>query len=278
MKINTQLFLTLDRIEQRNIVEAIIFAASSEENLTAENIKSIVLIDNENTNSVSKNKSNKIHPVINEYLQNINSENKNDVKDTENTDNTDNINFSADNIIELINEINDELEKTNRPYKITNFGGCYQFATLPQYGGFVENMLTAKIKKRFTPAQLETLAIIAYKQPVTKQEVDRIRGVVSSSEILSVLTEKGLIEIAGRKEIIGKPLLYATTIEFLRVFGLNNLSDLPKLKEIEEIAEQKLIEDTENSDDIVLNVSQEDINNLHTEGIKIEEMPLEPLM
>jgi len=268
MKISNPLFLTLEKTEQKNIIEALIFAASSEENLTAENIKNIVLFGNENNTSVSKIKSNKALPVINEYFQNVNSENHSDERPS---DNTTNIDFPTEEIIKLIEEINENLENTNRPYRIVNFGGCYQFATIPQYGEFVENMLNAKTKKRFTSAQLETLAIIAYKQPVTKQEIDKIRGVISSSEILNVLTEKGLVEIVGRKEVIGKPLLYATTTDFLRTFGLNNLADLPKLTEIEEIAEQKLREDESNMG-VELNVTQEDIDNLKSEGITTNEI------
>jgi segregation and condensation protein B len=269
MKINIPVFLTLDRAEQRNIIEAVIFAASTEENLTAENIKNIVLIDNENINLVPKINYSKTHPTIKEYIQNTNFENTNNEKQT---DINENIDFSIEEIIKLIEEINEELENTNRPYKIINFGGCYQFATISQYGNFVENMLSAKTKKRFTHAQLETLAIIAYKQPVTKQEIDRIRGVISSSEILNVLIEKKLIEITGRKEVIGKPLLYSTTTDFLRTFGLNTLIDLPKLSEIEEIAEQRLSEDEENISDIVLNVSQEDIDELNKTGINFSEL------
>lgn len=267
MKINSSLFLSLDKAEQKSIVEAIIFAASSEENLTIENIKNIILIDN--NNSTSKINSSKTHPTIKKYIQDANSE---VITDEEKNVQNENISFSNEDIICIIEEINEELENTNRPYRIINFGGCYQFATLPQYGNFVENMLSAKTKKRFTTAQLETLSIIAYKQPVTKQEIDRIRGVMSSSEVLNILIEKGLVEIAGRKEVIGKPLLYATTTDFLRTFGLNNLTDLPKLAEIEEIAEQKLREDKENNPEVVLNVSQEDIDELNKTGINFSEL------
>ena len=279
MKISTSSFQTLDRLEQKNIIETIIFAASSDENLTAENIQNIVL--NESNNSSTKIRSIKTHSAIKEYIQNISSENQNDTENingVESTKNIDDINdilidkkdiFSEDDIIKIIDEINEDLENTNRPYRIVNFAGGYQFATLPRYGEFVENMLNAKVKKRFTSAQLETLAIIAYKQPVTKQEIDKIRGVMSSSEVLNVLIEKGLVEIAGRKEVIGKPLLYATTTDFLRTFGLNNLTDLPKLVEIEDIVEEKLRNDELISPDIVLDVSKEDVEELTDKGIKL---------
>ncbi len=257
MNINTPLFLNLNRTEQKNTIEAIIFAGNSDDNLTAENIKSI-LLNNNKTNNPQKIKNNTL-PSISQFFQNAATDNNNKEE----------IDFPIEEIIDMIDEINSDLENTNRPYRIINFAGIYQFATLPQYGEIVENMLNNKIKKRFTNAQIETLAIIAYKQPVTKPEIDKIRGVMSSSEVINVLIEKGLVEIAGRKDIIGKPLLYATTNDFLKTFGLNSLYDLPKLTEIEEIAEQKLKEEAETSPEIILNIQQDDIDNLNKEGIEV---------
>jgi len=220
MRTNEPLFLTLDRTEQRAIVEALIFAANSDDILSAKNIFDIIF------------------------------ENQSD------------LDFAIEDIEKIVDEINDDLDNSNRPYRIVNYAGGYQFVTLPQYGEMVYRMLKSKTKKNFSAAQLETLSIIAYKQPVTKQEIDRIRGVMSSSEVINVLIEKELVKIAGRKDVIGKPLLYATTDNFLKTFGLNQISDLPKLKEIEEIAEQKLKEEEEEATDLVLTVSQEDIEKL----------------
>jgi segregation and condensation protein B len=231
MKIETPQFLTLERTEQRNILEALIFAASKEENLSAENIINIV------------------------------TEQKTNNEDNENDEQVSQI-LTINDIEQLIGEINEELEKTERPYRIVHYANCYQFATLPEYGEVVERMLSAKTKKRFTTAQLETLSIIAYKQPVTKQEIDRIRGVMSSSEIVNTLIEKGLVEISGRKDVLGKPLLYSTTNDFLRTFGLQQLADLPKLRELDEIAEEKLKEEELQQTDLVIDVSEEDIDKL----------------
>ena len=267
MNVKNTLFLNLNRTEQKNVIEAIIFAGNSDDNLTAENIQNLLLNNNNKNNNASKNKNNthsSINASINEYFQNATADN-NKVNN-----NAQEIDFPVEEIINMIDEINFDLETTNRPYRIINFAGIYQFATLPQYGEIVETMLNNKIKKRFTNAQIETLAIIAYKQPVTKPEIDKIRGVMSSSEVINVLIEKGLVEIAGRKDIIGNPLLYITTNDFLKTFGLNTLYDLPKLTEIEEIAEQKLREEAETSPEIVLNVQQQDINNLNKEGIEID--------
>lgn len=135
---------------------------------------------------------------------------------------------------ELVDEINDDLEKTDRPYRIVRIAGGFQFATTPQHGQLVQRLLKARSRKRLTQAALETLAIIAYRQPITKVEVDAIRG-VNSGEVVNSLVEKSLVVMVGRSETPGKPLLYGTTDDFLRVFGLNALSDLPKLREIDDL-------------------------------------------
>jgi len=252
------LFLSLDRSEQRIIIESIIFAASTEENLTLENLRYLLLSDNSRSSKPKIKRSPKSYPVINEYLHSIiNDKDTDEVLEIENEYLE---KISLEEIEILIKEINEELGETNRPYRIVRYANCYQFATLEQYGGLIEKMLSSKTKKRFTSAQLETLAIIAYKQPVTKPEIDRIRNVISSNEIINALIEKDLITIIGRKEVLGRPLLYSTTNEFLRTFGLNYLSDLPKLTEIEEIAEQKLRQ-SEEQDQIVLNILPDEIED-----------------
>lgn len=135
---------------------------------------------------------------------------------------------------ELVDEINEELETTDRPFRIVKIAGGYQFATTPQHGQLVQRLLKARNRKRLTQAAMETLAIVAYRQPLTKGEVDAIRG-VNSGEVVNSLVEKGLLTIVGRSETPGKPLLYGTTDEFLRIFGLNSLSELPKLREIDDL-------------------------------------------
>lgn len=110
----------------------------------------------------------------------------------------------------------------------------FQLVTRPQHGAFVKNFLKAQNLRRLSPAGVESLAIVAYKQPVTNAEVSAIRG-TESGQVLRNLLEKKLVRIAGRKDIVGKPLLYATTKEFLVHFGLNSLDDLPSFRELEEI-------------------------------------------
>lgn len=135
---------------------------------------------------------------------------------------------------ELVDDINTDLERTDRPFRIVKIAGGYQFATTPQHGSLVQRLLKARNRKRLTQAALETLAIIAYRQPITKGEVDAIRG-VNAGEVVNSLAEKGLVAMVGRSEQPGKPLLYGTTEEFLRLFGLGSLSDLPKLREIDDL-------------------------------------------
>jgi segregation and condensation protein B len=110
----------------------------------------------------------------------------------------------------------------------------FQLVTRPQHGAFVKNFLKAQNLRRLSPAAVETLAIVAYKQPVTNAEVSAIRG-TECGQVLRNLLEKKLVRIAGRKDVVGKPLLYATTKEFLVHFGLNSLDDLPSFREIEEV-------------------------------------------
>lgn len=141
-------------------------------------------------------------------------------------------------ISERVADINLELEATDRPYRIVPIAGGWQFATLPEDGALLAEFFQRREQRRFSRAALEVLAIVAYKQPVTKGEVDAIRG-VNSSEVIASLLERGLLRIAGRSSGIGKPLLYGTTGEFLRTFGLASLEDLPKPREIDELFRRK---------------------------------------
>jgi len=105
---------------------------------------------------------------------------------------------------------------------------------MPEYADWLGKMMKEKAKRKLSPSALETLAIIAYKQPVTKPEIEAIRG-VSADYVISTLLERGLITIVGRAATPGRPLLYGTTQDFLKHFGINDLADLPKPREIDEI-------------------------------------------
>lgn len=136
----------------------------------------------------------------------------------------------------LVDELNAEYEESGRAFRIVEVAGGFQFATTRDYGEHVALLSKEKLRRRLSPAALETLAIIAFRQPISKPEIEAIRGVNSDQVLLSLL-EKNLVCITGRSETVGRPLLYGTTDDFLRIFGLNTLNDLPKLREIEELME-----------------------------------------
>lgn len=135
-----------------------------------------------------------------------------------------------------LKELVEEWEQIGRGFLLSEIAGGFQFRTDPKYSEDIANY-NKKVKKfRLSRAALEVTAIIAYKQPVTRVEIESIRG-VDSSGVINVLLERRVIEIKGRKEVIGKPFLYGTTSEFLEVFGLKSLNDLPTLKELDEITQ-----------------------------------------
>lgn len=123
--------------------------------------------------------------------------------------------------------LNETYEATARSFRIEQVAGGYQMLTLPQYGALLNKLHQREIDSKLTRSALETLSIIAYKQPVLRAEVEAIRG-VASGETIRTLMEKHLVKIAGRAEIAGRPILYGTTKRFLEVFGLNSLKELPK--------------------------------------------------
>jgi segregation and condensation protein B len=144
------------------------------------------------------------------------------------------IEITAKDIENVVDQLNTKYSEGNQSFSIVKVANGYLFATSEEYAKYVGYLSSEKTRRRLSPAALETLSIVAYKQPITKPELETIRG-VNSDHIISSLLEKNLITIKGRSESIGRPLLYATTDEFLKYFGLNTLSDLPKPREIEEI-------------------------------------------
>jgi segregation and condensation protein B len=122
----------------------------------------------------------------------------------------------------------------NSGVMITEVAGGYQMVTNPAASPWVKKLLSTSVPKRLSPPSLETLAIVAYKQPIIKAEIEAIRG-VNSDGVVKTLLERRLIKILGRKEAPGRPLMYGTTQDFLQYFGLKDLSELPTLKEFEEV-------------------------------------------
>jgi len=133
-----------------------------------------------------------------------------------------------------IAELQTEYDTQEHSFTIIEFGGGYQIATKPEFSPIVEKMLKTRRFTRLSKAGLEVLAIIAYKQPLTRIEVDEIRG-VNSSGAMSTLTERSLITVVGRSQSVGNPLLYGTTREFLNHLGLNGLGQLPDLPDLEQV-------------------------------------------
>jgi len=145
----------------------------------------------------------------------------------------------ARKIRQLADSINQQLQKQRHPFEIVEIGGGYQFRTVSYYYQWVQQLFKEKSAKKLSIQSLECLAIIAYKQPITKAEIEAVRGVISDGAMKTLL-EKHLVTIAGRSEKAGRPLLYATSKEFLTYFGLNKLTDLPKIEEFEAMAKEKL--------------------------------------
>jgi segregation and condensation protein B len=133
-----------------------------------------------------------------------------------------------------VEELNAEFAASDRPYRIIQIAGGYQFATLPLYAEWLGKLYKEQTRRKLSQSSIETLAIVAYKQPITKPEIEAIRG-VNCDYVLSALLEKDLATIVGRAPTVGRPLLYGTSKEFLRHFGLNDLNDLPRPREIQEI-------------------------------------------
>ncbi len=144
------------------------------------------------------------------------------------------IEITSNDIENVVDQLNTKYGEGNHSFRIVKVANGYLFATSVEYAKYVGYLSSEKTRRRLSPAALETLSIIAYKQPMTKPELETIRG-VNSDHIISSLLEKNLITIQGRSESIGRPLLYATTDDFLKYFGLNTLSDLPKPRELEDI-------------------------------------------
>ena len=140
------------------------------------------------------------------------------------------------NLKEVVEELNEQYAQGNHAFKIQQVAGGFQLVSRQEYEHFIRRMLNKSGRLTLSSASLDTLAIIAYKQPVGRYEVEAIRG-VDSSGVLKTLLNRNLIKIKGRDSGPGRPLLYQTTDKFLEHFGLNRLSDMPKLKEITELME-----------------------------------------
>lgn len=138
------------------------------------------------------------------------------------------------NLSQLMETLNRRFTDQDRPVEVVAVAGGYQLVTRPEYQPYLQRLFQKSSQLALSRAALETIAVIAYRQPITKGDIAVVRG-VNSESVVRTLLEKGLIAMKGRDEGIGRPLLFGTTPAFLEAFGLQGLKDLPKLKEIEEI-------------------------------------------
>lgn len=136
-------------------------------------------------------------------------------------------------VLEAIDRLNVFYGESGRAFRIAEIAGGHQMVTVPAHAEVLAGLHKEKVPTRLSRAALETLAIIAFKQPVTRAEIDRIRGVSASDGVLRHLMERTTVRIAGRADAPGRPLLYGTTQEFLAYFGLAKVTDLPRTEELE---------------------------------------------
>jgi segregation and condensation protein B len=132
-------------------------------------------------------------------------------------------------ITSLMKELADDYTVRQSALEVREIGAGWQLATRPEFGPWIRRLFKDRLTYRLSQSALETLTIVAYKQPITRGEIEEIRG-VEVNAVLDTLVERKLVRIAGRKEAIGRPLLYGTTVDFLRAFGLKRLEDLPALE------------------------------------------------
>lgn len=135
---------------------------------------------------------------------------------------------------QAVERINDKLLETERPYGIEKWGGGYRFATRKGLAPFLKALFVTDRQRKLSRTLMESLAILAYRQPVSRSELEFVRGVDCDYAIRKLL-EFGLVDVVGRSERVGRPLLYGTTERFLELFGLHSLDELPNLRELESI-------------------------------------------
>ncbi len=179
--------------------------------------------------------------------------------------------LSVEKIKAIIEDLNRRYQENNQSFAIREIAGGFQMYTRPQYASWINRLQSLRKAQRLSPAALEALSIVAYRQPVVKSTVDQIRG-VDSGTALHTLLERKLITISGREESAGRPLIYETTREFLLYFGLKDLNDLPRIEELESLMQMK--KDKESLTYSAQEVEREK-NTLALEGSLTEELPSE---
>jgi segregation and condensation protein B len=171
-------------------------------------------------------------------------------------------------IREIIDELNQGYQEKENSFAIREIASGYQMYTLPEYTFWVNQVLDHNRKQKLSQAALETLAIVAYKQPLIRTEVEHIRG-VNCEGVLHTLLERNLITVVGREKKAGRPLLYGTTREFLLYFGLRSLDDLPQVDKLETVSKEGKREDLE-----IIEREEDRIEDQRSESLLVDEAPL----
>ena len=138
---------------------------------------------------------------------------------------------SIKQVRDCVNELNEKYKSNGSAFRVEKIAGGYQIMTLDVFSYWLKKLVRVRTETKLSQAALETLAIISYKQPVIRADIEAIRG-VAAGEVIRNLMYKGLVKIVGRAEVLGRPMLYGTTKKFLDIFGLNTLKDLPKIEEL----------------------------------------------
>ena len=163
----------------------------------------------------------------------------------------------VDGVELAISELNDSYESTGRTFRIVRVASGWQVMTMPESAPGLSRLHAQRQQTHLTPAAMETLSIIAYRQPVMRAEIEAIRG-VACGEVLRGLLERRMVRIAGRAEELGRPMLYGTTKDFLRVFGLSGIDDLPEVEGLRRKPTRRPAASDEGSDDAAASPPAED--------------------
>ncbi len=167
--------------------------------------------------------------------------------------------LSTGQIENIIQELKAEFVAAGRSFEILEIAGGYEIATKKEFAPWIFRIEMQKKARQATQSALETLAILAYKQPITRAEIEDLRG-VDVSAVIATLTSRGLIKIVGKKEVPGRPFLYGTTERFLEHFGLKSLEGLPSIEEIKNLVENAVKKDSLLGTQKIVEVTEEKEN------------------
>ena len=181
-----------------------------------------------------------------------------------------------------VDRLNEQYAEAGTVFRIENIANGYQMLTLPEYHDVLSKLVSSKKESRLSQPAMETLAIVAYRQPILRADIEAVRG-VACGEVLRTLMERGLIKIVGRAEVLGRPMLYGTTRRFLEVFGLSNLKELPRIEELGELTrpipqpdpadEKGEDESAEADEEVVEDQAVEEVAEEGTEEVSDEQDP-----